>query len=178
VLGSRTTDMRAGLGGHEGRALRRGDRIPIGAPHGEAGISIDTEPPWNDREVTIRVLPAPEFARLAQRSQALFWNSWWSVGHESNRMAYRLHGPVLGYDAGAVRSHAVFPGVIQLPPRGEPMVLLCDCQTTGGYPKVGVVIEADIWRFAQLRIGARVRFEASTLEAANAATAALRTCVQ
>lgn len=87
-----------------------------------------------------------------------FWKRSWRLSHESDRMGARLTGePLEG--GGEVDSHAVFPGVVQLPSSGEPMVLLADAQTTGGYRAIAAVIRADLWRLAQLRAGGIVRFE-------------------
>ena len=98
------------------------------------------------------------FARSAQPLGGHLWGRIWTVGHESNRMGYRLQGAAVPHDIGAMPSHAVFPGFIQLPPSGEPIVLMSDAQTTGGYPLAGVVIEEDLWMLAQAPIGAQVRF--------------------
>lgn len=148
VLGSRTTDLVARMGGIEGRALRAGDRLPFGAARA-APEYARAQPPRMRGEV--RAIAQPGFDAL--------WARPWTIGHESNRMGYRLRGDAVPHDVGAMRSRAVFPGVIQLPPSGEPIVLASDAQTTGGYPVAGVVIEEDLWMLAQLAHGSEVRFE-------------------
>jgi len=147
VLGSRTTDLLASMGGLEGRALRAGDRLPIGAP-----TPSPRRPP--------RAAPTIDFVlrTIAQPLARHVWGRTWTVGHESNRMGYRLCGNAQPHEQGATRSYAVFPGFIQLPPSGEPIVLMSDCQTTGGYPLAGVVVEDDLWMLAQAPIGTEIRF--------------------
>jgi 5-oxoprolinase (ATP-hydrolysing) subunit C len=156
VLGSRTTDFAAGMGGYQGRALRAGDRLLLGeSPAAPTRSSI--VPPQADFAaeafasdgLVLRVLPEPGFESL--------WDKNWCVGHESNRMGVRLHGDAEPHSLGSIRSQAVFPGIVQLPPAGEPIVLGSDAPATGGYPIAGVLIEADIWILAQARIGAPVR---------------------
>lgn len=91
-------------------------------------------------------------------------------------MGFRFAGPVLDRVlTGDLPSHGVLPGVIQVPPSGQPIVLLADAQTTGGYPKIGVVIAADLWKLAQLRLGASLRFVPCTADDAVTALRARRT---
>jgi 5-oxoprolinase (ATP-hydrolysing) subunit C len=147
VLGSRTTDLLASMGGYEGRALRPGDRLPIGLAT-ESPQRGAVEPP--ELTFVLRTIAQPLAAHL--------WNRAWSVGPASNRMGYRLVGEATPHALGSLPSCAVFPGFIQLPPSGEPIVLMSDAQTTGGYPLAGVVIEEDMWMLAQAPIAAEVRF--------------------
>ncbi len=155
-LGSRSTDLKAGFGGLDGRALRDGDRLPLAAtalPSRALGIR---PPAW---DATVRVLPGPESDDFSPEAQAALFATAWRVTPQSNRMGYRLHGPALARERGGeLLSHAVLPGVVQLPPSGQPIVLLADAQTTGGYPKIAVVIRADLWKLAQLRLGGTLRF--------------------
>ena len=147
VLGSRTTDVIASMGGFAGRALRAGDRLVVGTASAEPQRAA-IEPPHVD--LVLRTMAQPLASHL--------WGRAWTVGHESNRMGYRLKGNAEPHDIGAMRSHAVFPGFVQLPPSGEPIVLMSDAQTTGGYPLAGVVLEEDMWMLAQAQIGAQVSF--------------------
>jgi len=83
-------------------------------------------------------------------------------------MGYRLDGPALERERGEeLASHGVLPGVIQVPPSGLPIVLLADAQTTGGYPKIGVVVRADLWKLAQARLGGTLRFVPCNLDEAH-----------
>jgi biotin-dependent carboxylase-like uncharacterized protein len=172
-LGSRSTDLKAGFGGLDGRALRDGDRLPLDPPATLPARAVGLRPP--DWDATLRVLPGPEHEEFAPASRETFWRTGWQVTPQSNRMGYRLAGPVLVREHGAeLASHGVLPGVIQVPPSGQPIVLLADAQTTGGYPKIGVVIRADLWKLAQLRLGAMLRFVPCTLDDAHAALRAQR----
>ena len=161
---SRSTDLKAGFGGLHGRALRDGDRLPI-TPQAARLRSVGLRPPaWTPE---VRVLPGPEHDEFSPEAQHAFLHAGWRVTPQSNRMGYRLDGPALqrvGTDD--LPSHAVLPGVVQVPPSGQPIVLLADAQTTGGYPKIGVVIRADLWKLAQLRLGATLRFVRCTSEEA------------
>jgi biotin-dependent carboxylase-like uncharacterized protein len=165
ALGSRSTDLKAGFGGFEGRALRDGDalpwRPPAGAPARRVGLRA---PPW---AACVRVLPGPEHDEFSPPARDAFWSADWTLTPQSNRMGFRFAGPVLDRVAtGDLPSHGVLPGVIQVPPSGQPIVLLADAQTTGGYPKIGVVIAADLWKLAQLRLGAPLRFVRCTRDEA------------
>ncbi|MCE4536919.1 biotin-dependent carboxyltransferase family protein [Pelomonas sp. P7] len=157
VLGSRSTDLKAGFGGLAGRALRDGDRLPIAPATGPRRRSVGLRAPeW---EAAVRTLPGPEHGEFSAAARRAFWATDWTVTPQSNRMGYRLQGPNLQRRRGGeLASHGVLPGVVQLPPSGQPIVLLADAQTTGGYPKIGVVIRADLWKLAQLRLGASLRF--------------------
>lgn len=157
VLGSRSTDLKARFGGLDGRALRDGDRLPLGTaqrlPRKRAGLRL---PEWS---AEVRVLPGPEYADFDDASREALLATGWTVTPQSNRMGYRLAGPALVRERGGeLASHGVLPGVVQVPPSGQPIVLLADAQTTGGYPKIAVVIRADLWKLAQLRLGATLRF--------------------
>jgi biotin-dependent carboxylase-like uncharacterized protein len=118
----------------------------------------------------IRVLPGPEWAQCDEASQAAFWQQSWRVSSQSDRMGYRLQGPMLNLRSPvSLLSHGVLPGLIQLPPSGSPIILLADAQTTGGYPRIGCVIEADLWLLAQARPGSVLQFVPCTVEQAHAA---------
>ncbi|MFZ6750374.1 biotin-dependent carboxyltransferase family protein [Undibacterium sp. Ren11W] len=170
ILGSRSTDIAAQFGGFFGRALQNGDRLPIGVV--AAGAECDRPAGCLQRLWTpeLRVLPGPEYQEFGDAAQQAFWQQAWGVSHQSNRMGYRLEGtPLLRATPGDLLSHAVLPGVIQVPPNGLPIVLLADAQATGGYPRIGVVIQADLWKLAQARPGTRFCFIQSDLAQARAA---------
>lgn len=154
VLGSRSTDLKAGFGGLDGRALRDGDVLPLGVATALSSRRIGIRPP--DWDASLRLLTGPEFGDF---DAAEVFATDWRVTPQSNRMGYRLAGPaLLRRRGGDLPSHGVLPGLVQLPPSGQPIVLLADAQTTGGYPRLGVVIRADLWKLAQLRLGATLRF--------------------
>ncbi|WP_457349892.1 5-oxoprolinase subunit C family protein [Roseateles sp. P5_D6] len=168
ALGSRSTDLKAGFGGLGGRALRDGDVLPLAAPERLPARSIGIRAP--DWGASVRVLPGPEHEDFSATAREAFWAADWKLTPQSNRMGYRFAGPELRREHGAeLASHGVLPGVIQVPPSGQPIVLLADAQTTGGYPKIGVVIRADLWKLGQLRLGATLRFTPCTTDEALAA---------
>ena len=173
ALGSRSTDLKAGFGGLAGRALRDGDRLPLGTHAALPTRSVGLRPPeWTP---DVRVLPGPEHDDFTPEAQQAFWQAGWRVTPQSNRMGYRLDGPALQRtSSNDLPSHGVLPGVVQVPPSGQPIVLLADAQTTGGYPKIGVVIRADLWKLAQLRLGGTLRFVHCTPDDAVAALRAQR----
>ncbi len=172
VLGSRSTDLRGGFGGLAGRALRAGDVLPPGdAPCCDVD-AIEIAPWWiddapaADPRDAIRVLPGADATAPAD---ALYAHGW-KVAAASNRQGLRLEGASLEVADGRERVSApVAPGTVQLPPDGQPIVLLADAQTHGGYPRIGHVIRADRPRLAQLQPGDRLRFAPCTAEEAHAA---------
>lgn len=166
VLGSRSTDVRGGFGGLEGRGLSRGDRLTLGPADkpgrlGPAGLGAVPPERLGDAEgpITLRTLPAAEFeAFTAEARQALF-DARWTVTAEANRMGCRLSGPSLTLQSPReLLSHGIVPGTVQVPPAGQPIVQLTDANTCGGYPKIATVIEADLWRFAQAPAGSTLCF--------------------
>jgi biotin-dependent carboxylase-like uncharacterized protein len=177
VLGSRSTQLRGAFGGHEGRALRRGDRLRVGAPGQGArpsGFGVVppalTLPPAQDGVPALRVLPAAEYECYPPPAQAAFWSGPWRITPQSDRYGFRLSGPALEPIAPIeLRSHGIVPGVIQVPPGGQPIVQMRDAQPSGGYPKIGTIIEADLWRLGQAPIGSHVRFVQCTWDEALAA---------
>lgn len=191
VLGSRSTDLKAGFGGLQGRALRRGDtlawlppprapglrrfgvlppRAGLPGPEGEAGRAAG--------ETLVRVLPAAQWQSLDEAGQAAFLSTRWQVSPDSNRIGLRLRGPRLHPTGqGELLSHGILPGVVQLPPQGEPIVMQCDAQTAGGYPKLATVIAADLWRLAQTPIGGGLRFQCVDMAQALAAQQAMQAYV-
>ncbi|MDP9892421.1 biotin-dependent carboxylase-like uncharacterized protein [Variovorax boronicumulans] len=167
VLGSRSTDLKAGFGGHEGRALRKGDKLPLGTsrlnaaerarkPFGLRGP--DWGPEEADRAIALRVLPGPEFEQFTLAAREVLWGERWRITSQSNRMGSRLAGTELKRKrAGDMLSSGVIPGTIQVPPSGQPIILMGDAQTTGGYPRIGVVIRADLWKLAQAPLNGKLR---------------------
>lgn len=177
ALGSRSTDLKAGFGGFQGRALRDGDTLPWQPPAAVPARRVGLRPPaW---DASVRVLPGPEHDQFSSIAREAFWSRDWTLTPQSNRMGFRFAGPALDrVTAGDLPSHGVLPGVIQVPPAGQPIVLLADAQTTGGYPKIGVVIAADLWKLAQLRLGAPLRFLRCTRDEAITALRQRRTLIE
>ena len=172
VLGSRSTDLRGGFGGLEGRALRNGDVLALGAnpPGSEQWIrTLERDgAPWlasatwaspAAREPELRVMRGGEWLRFDPEVRTGFLRVPYLVTPQADRMGVRLEGPALQYHGPELLSEAVSAGAIQVPPSGQPILLLPDCQTVGGYPKLAHVITVDLPIAAQLRAGDRVRFE-------------------
>jgi allophanate hydrolase len=175
VLGSRSTHGRTRMGGLEGRMLRPGDRLPCGRLSAGSGRALQAPRPFAPPDGPIRVVWGPQQDHFTAAARAQFIATPWRVTPEQDRMGLRLAGPALAHvDAAAadIASDGVAPGAVQVPASGQPIVLLADGQTVGGYPKIACVIRADLPRLAQAPVGSTLRFE--PVEAA-AARAALRT---
>jgi allophanate hydrolase len=175
VMGSRSTSLRGSFGGNAGRPLVKGDRMALGdsadiVPVPASGLAViepaialrDLFPALVDGTLLVRALPGGEHALFPDDGDA-FWSQTWKISSRSDRTGYRLSGdPIKPTAAIEMRSHGVVPGVIQVPPGGEPIVQMSDANTAGGYPKIAGVIECDLWRLGQARIGSRIRFVRST----------------
>jgi len=174
-LGAASTDLRGSFGGLQGRALQVGDRLPVGnagpARDNElkvAGWWIDAGPDLSlDTPAIVRVLPGHD----ATDPVDALCSRPWRVASASNRQGLRLEGAALALDAAAMPaaeriSEPVAPGTVQLPADGQPIVLLADAQTHGGYPRIAHVIACDRPRLAQLRPGESVHFTPCTMEQA------------
>ena len=186
VLGSRSTQLRGNFGGLDGRHLQRGDVLrsisrtdgsDVPGPIPAAGFGVEAPEfalPLGDTEAVaqgvrtfVRVLPATEYDCYEDTSLAVFWNKDWTITPHSDRYGYRLDGEALATKRTLEqRSHGIVPGVIQVPPSGLPIIQLRDAQPSGGYPKIGTVIEADIWRLAQAKLCTQLRFVQTTYDEA------------
>lgn len=156
VLGSRSTDLKAAFGGYEGRALRSDDVLPQGRGADYLSHLGIAPPAWRG---VIHALPSSEYQAFGRKAHSLLWQNPWALQSDSNRMGYRFSGQALELEAPLeMLSHAVTAGTIQVPPSGQPIVLMADCQTTGGYPKIACVAAADLGHLAQLRFGGSIRF--------------------
>lgn len=164
VLGSRATHVTSGTGGLDGRALAAGDRLPCGVPPEKPGATVRAFPASTaralpDGRARVRVLPGPQRDRFSAGALDALQSAPYQVAQNSNRMGFRLSGPVLGHSRGPdVISDATPLGVLQVPASGQPILLMADRQTTGGYPKLATVITADIGFAGQLGPGDLVEF--------------------
>ena len=167
VMGSLSTHARLGLGSPYPRPLMAGDVLPVAPARprdGERRIAV----PW-PRPGAIRVVPGPQADYFDAAATALFFATEWRVSAVSDRMGYRLDGPAIAHARGHnIVSDGIAAGAIQVPGSGLPLVLLADRGTTGGYPKIATVITADLGAMAQTPVGRPVRFEAVSIEAAQA----------
>jgi biotin-dependent carboxylase-like uncharacterized protein len=191
LMGSRSTSLRGGFGGNAGRPLIKGDQIAFGTsfdvlPLPAGGLAVvepavalrDVFPALSDGVLPIRAIVAGEHELFAADGEA-FWSQTWRISSNSDRTGYRLSGePIKPTATIEMRSHGVVPGVIQVPPGGEPIIQMSDANTAGGYPKIAGVIECDLWRLGQARIGSRLRFVRSTHAEARAVEQAVSRYVE
>lgn len=160
VLGSAATELRTGFGGHEGRALRAGDRLEIAAQSGRPMRWRGTPPSSRP----IRLLPGPHASWFAPDALT---GAAWRVSDAADRTGARLEGePVQSSQDAEVPSIGLPLGAVQVPPDGSPIVMLADRPVTGGYPVPACVIRADIGRVAQLRPGNELRFASVSVQEA------------
>ena len=182
VLGSHSTDLRANFGGLNGRALHDADEVPLGINSERARILMDKlraekiarwKPThdWSSparREPILRFVRGSNSDRFDDATIQRFTDETFTVSPDSDRMGARFEGPELKRnDDVDLVSEAVAPGTIQVPPGGKPILLLGDCQTIGGYPKIAHVITVDLPIAAQLRPGDQVRFREVSLAGAH-----------
>ncbi len=156
LLGSRATDLTAGFGGHEGRALRSGDRLQVGVERAGDRVAERTSTiPGGE----FRVVRGPQAERFDVEAYDLFFSREFTVSPQSNRMGVRLIGPtILPWGGADIISEGMVTGAIQITGEGQPIVMLPARATIGGYPKIATVIAADLDRLGQLRPGQRLRF--------------------
>ena len=174
VLNSRSTVIREGLGGLNGCALQAGDVVPIGSvtqspPIGRLPARARFPRPSLSRSsvLTLRYLPGFQHTEVADDAIQALQTQRFHVSGSRDRMGARLSGPVVNTGMQQLWSEATCQGAIQVPPDGQPIVLLNDRQTMGGYPKLGAVIRPDCVRLAQAPVGQQVRFEALSPELAD-----------
>jgi antagonist of KipI len=175
VLGSRSTHCSSETGGFKGRPLRQGDVLHIGqltqSAEGLMGKRLpDRLVPHYGKTATLRIIPGPQQHLFSAAAFATLTGSSYIVTPESNRMGYRLAGPRIVRKApGHFISDCTTMGALQIPADGQPILLMADRQTTGGYPKIGTVITADLPLAAQLAPGNTVTLALTTIAKAQAA---------
>ena len=167
TLGSRSTHVVSRMGGVDGRALIAGDRLPLGVrsdpEHGGVLSPQQAIVALPDRHATVRVLPGPQVDYFAPGALVVLQSAPYVVGHHSDRMGFRLEGPRLTHARGAdIISDATPLGVLQVPASGQPILLMADRQTTGGYPKIATVIAADMTVAGQLAPADTITFVVCT----------------
>lgn len=169
VLGSRSTCLAASFGGFEGRALRAGDHLPIGAPPGEGRrrrTRVGVLPAYAP-QAELRVVRGPQAAAFTAAGYRSLFAAAYRVSPRSDRMGLRLEGtPIERAQAVDLLPEGVAAGSIQVPADGQPILLGADRPTTGGYIKVATVITADLGRSAQAKPGDRLRFVEASVEEA------------
>jgi len=182
VMDSKSTYLRAGIGGFQGRALQKEDTFECGELNelnhslvqqleklnGHFTWAVNYSALINLKpSQTIRVLKGTEFNRFENKSQQTLFNEAYSITTQADRMGYRLEGPALSLaEPFELLSESVTYGTIQVPPNGQPIILMADRQTTGGYPKIGQIISADLPSLAQLQPTSIIQFKEVTHEEA------------
>ena len=183
VMGSKSTYLRGGFGGFEGRALRKGDMIAIGeaADHSPGNAIEADDTPFiapaspsiartrsTGAEIqSVRVVQGPQWPLFADDAQRAFTTAAFVLTPSSDRMGYRLEGAKLvTREPIEMISEGVSFGTIQVPPDGNPIILMADCQTTGGYPKIAQAVSVDLPLLAQMMPGQKMRFELIPLDVA------------
>ena len=170
VMGSRSTYLAGNLGGYQGRPLKDGDTLPLGKEKGNPR-SLPVSAGWKDKlfsDDPIRILPGPEVHFFGSPSIQKLLSATFTIGANSNRMAYTLEGEQIPPLPGKtdIISAAVPTGTIQVPANGTPLLLMADRQTSGGYPRIAVVCSADICRLGQKKPGDTISFREISLEEA------------
>ncbi len=163
IMGSRSTNLKCKLGGLDGRPLKAGDIIPCRDVYDEFHKHLIHSAPKEDfgsDEITVRVLLGPQDDYFTDHGIKTFLNSTYTVTNESDRMGCKLSGEKIEYkNTVDIISDGIVFGSIQIPRTGNPIIMLADRQTTGGYAKIATVISVDLPLLAQARPGTKVRFE-------------------
>jgi 5-oxoprolinase (ATP-hydrolysing) subunit C len=166
MFGSLSVNARAGLGSPYPRPLQAGDELQVHAASGAAERRIELP---DVPDAPIRIVLGPQDDEFSDEAKALFLASDWKISATSDRMGYRLEGPVIKHLHGHnIVSDGTVNGSIQVPGNGQPIVLMPDRGTSGGYPKIATVITADFGRFAQISAGRSFRFKAVSMAEAQA----------
>ncbi len=168
VLGSYATYLKAGFGGHQGRALKTDDELSFKKKYIPTGVSFNWSadlklyPDLDDHQ--IRVIRGPEYELFDDHSKEALFKDIFVITKEADRMGYRLEGPPLATtEPYEMLSSAVSFGTLQVTPNGSAILLMADHQTTGGYPRALQVIMVDLTKLAQMKSGQQIRFKAVTL---------------
>ena len=170
VLGSVSTYIRGGMGGLQGRALMAGDCLPLRQSRAIERDEARIEGFNLTRPARIRAIVGPQQDYFSDDEIVAFFGHEYMVGPSADRMGMRLTGrPIQHSRSFDIPSDGIAPGSIQIPGNGQPIVLLADRQTTGGYPKIATVISADMAALSRFPIGSKIGFDAVTVEAAEAA---------
>ena len=170
VMGSKSTNLKSKIGGFEGRKLEAGDEIPFTAPKtvlpnmGERKLAA---PDFSAKSHEIRVALGPQDDCFPQSSIDTFYNGEYTISNEYDRMGCRMQGPVIKHKVGGdIITDGISFGAVQVPSHGNPIVMMADHQTTGGYTKIGNVISVDLPILAQCMPGHKIHFKWISIEAA------------
>ncbi len=175
-LGSMSTNVMAARGGKHGRQLRSGDTISVAGEPRKPAVSgrrlpEALLPAYGDH--TLQAIAGPHVKRLSLEGRRLLFGAPYRLSRDADRMGYRLEGPQLGMSGEELLSFGLVQGAVQVPQNGQPILLMADHQTAGGYPVVATVVSASLPVAAQLLPGDELRFAEATIERANAMRKAL-----
>ncbi|MBU5625928.1 biotin-dependent carboxyltransferase family protein [Oscillibacter sp. MSJ-2] len=169
VMGSRSTFLKSQLGGYQGRQLSSGDEIAFRAPRPILPMMSRRRLMERTASSLLRVVLGPQDDAFTPEGLETFLSSEYTLTNQFDRMGCRLDGPVIAHRAGAdILSDGISFGAVQVPSSGKPILMLADRQTVGGYTKIACVISADFSALAQAKAGDRFRFEAVSMEQAQA----------
>lgn len=164
-LGSRSTNVRCRMGGTDGRALKAGDLLPVGKQAGDpADLPEECSIPASDipsygSGISVRAVPGPQDDYFTEKGLSTFFSSVYTMENGSDRMGIRLSGDRIESISGTdILSDGTVFGSVQVTRAGQPIVLMADRQTTGGYAKIATVLSCDLWKLAQMRPGDTVTF--------------------
>ncbi len=167
-FGSSATVCREAIGGLRGAKLKKNDIVPCRRQilHKELKLATQYRPTYQ-QEVILRTILSYQQEYFSSEQQGIFFSSEYRVTRHNDRMGYRLEGQKISSNIDGILSEGICHGAVQIPANGQPIVLLNDRQTIGGYPKIGSVIALDTEKLAQLRQGQKVRFKPISLEQAH-----------
>lgn len=179
-LGSLSTNVMAARGGKQGRSLKAGDTLSAAGEPRRPAVSgrhlpQQLRPEYGDH--TLQAIPGPHSKRLNPEGRRLLFESSYRVSRDADRMGYRLEGPQLNTTGDELLSFGLVPGAVQVPHGGQPILLMADHQTAGGYPVVATVISASLPVAAQLLPGDEARFGEIPLESAQRMRKALESAL-
>ncbi|QDP01764.1 biotin-dependent carboxyltransferase family protein [Thalassotalea sp. PS06] len=167
-FGSCATVVREKIGGLHGKALQKGDFLPVVSSICTYRNTLPEEaiPHYSD-SLTLRLITGYQYSQFSPQQRQRFFSSEYQVSSQWDRMGYRLQGPAIKFPQQAMLSEGIAFGAVQIPADGQPIVLLNDRQTIGGYPKIGSVFSLDAYQLSQCQQGAKVRFEPINIENAH-----------
>ena len=170
VMGSKSTNLKSKIGGFNGRKLEKGDEIGFAAPKTSLPNMAARKlaiPDFSAKSHEIRVVLGPQDDHFPQSSIDTFFNSEYAISNEYDRMGCRMQGPVIKHKVGGdIITDGISFGAVQVPSHGNPIVMMADHQTTGGYTKIGNVISVDLPILAQCMPGHKIHFKWISIEAA------------
>ncbi len=171
LYGSQSTYLLGKFGGFHGRSLQPGDLVPLTMDQVESRAeAVMVDPPQLDQQGPIRVVLGPQDDYFSKKGIKTFLSESYQISSQSNRMGLRLGGPAIEHEKGFnINSDGIVTGAIQVPGTGQPILLLSDHQTTGGYPKIATVVSVDLPRLGRAAPGAKLTFRAISVAEAEQA---------